>query len=172
MMTQSKCSRERRKVLVAALRSQQLRRVGRDHARREHREILDVRLPDRFARLAVANEQVRQARLLRQLEDLVDARTPHVGIHEKRPLPGLCERDREVAREHALAFARTRTRHHDAADALVCRREEHVRAHGPDRLGKAGGHGATDQHGAGLVDGRNHAEERQVRGARAARAAT
>ena len=74
--------------------------------------------------------------LLRHIEDLVDARPPHVGVDVQHALAGLRQRHRQVAREQALAFARPGAGDDDDAHALLGRREQHVGAHRADRLGE------------------------------------
>ena len=82
----------------------------------------------------VADEHVRQSRLLRAAERLVHARPAHVGVDDERLLTGLRERDRQTARDHRLAFVRARARDDERPAALVGRREQDRGAQRPDRF--------------------------------------
>ena len=92
MMTQSKCSFSECEEVPEALRAEQLRRIRRHAAGRQHPQAGHARLAHRLARLGVADQHVRQPGLLRAAEDLVHARPAHVGVDQQHALAGLRER--------------------------------------------------------------------------------
>ena len=146
MITQSKCSLQRRDEILEALRAEQLRGIRRNAAGGQHPQ----------ARHAASCARPRSASALPtsrldrpgscvDVEHLVHPRTAHVGVDQQHALAGLRQADRQVGRDQRLAFAGAGARDDERARALLGRREQDVGPDGAERLGEVRRDAAADQ---------------------------
>ena len=145
-----------------AIRRQQLRRVRRRVARRNHEEVRIAAALDDLAHPGLADEQFRKPPVVRQPHRLVQARAAHVGVDEQHARAADGERQRDVDRRRGLAFQRLRAGDGDEPRRVRAAARHQRGAQRAERFAEVVRHRTRQQRVPLAVDLRHEAEEIQV----------